>query len=113
MGIPAEILLPLIFGNSGGGGSGKKAAYKQLSLPSSAWIGSTSPYTQLVTITDYTVSEKTKVDLTADETAVAVMVAAGTDRIYISNNNGQLTAFAIGGKPASDMTVNAIIQEVV
>lgn len=96
----------------GGGGGGSSVTCKSLTL-STSWVGNASPYTQTVSISGYTVTSKTKVDLTADEAAIAVMQASGTERIYISQNNGQLTAYAIGGKPTASMTVNAIIQEVV
>ena len=100
--------------HGGGGGGGGESAVTVKSLTLSAdWTGSASPYTQTVTVTGYTVTEKTKVDLTADETAIGVMQASGTERIYISQDNGQLTAYAIGGKPNASMAVNAILQEVV
>lgn len=95
-----------------GGGGGTKVSVKTLTL-SADWTGSESPYTQSVTISGYTVTNKTKVDLTADETAIAVMQASGTERIYIGQDNGSLTAYAVGGKPNASMTVNAILQEVI
>ena len=91
---------------------GNGGVIKAITL-SADWTGSASPYTQAVTVNGYVVSEKTKVDLTADETAIAVMKASGTERIFISQDNGQLTAYAIGGKPNASMAVNAILQEVV
>ena len=96
----------------GGGSGGSSVTVKALTL-SADWAGNASPYTQEVTVTGYTVTSNTKVDLTADETAIGVMQASGTERIYISQEDGQLTAYAIGGKPNASMAVNAILQEVV
>ena len=85
----------------------KKAA---LSLPAASWAGSASPYTQSVTIDGITVNSK--VDLQMDSTAIGVMVDSGTIAIYIANNNGTLTAYAVGEKPAADLSVQVTITEV-
>ena len=85
----------------------KKAA---LSLPAASWAGSASPYTQSVTIDGITVNSK--VDLQMDSTAIGVMVDSGTTAIYIANNNGTLTAYAVGEKPTADLSVQVTITEV-
>ena len=85
----------------------KKAA---LSLTTASWAGSASPYTQSVTLAGITVNSK--VDLQMDSTAIGVMVDSGTTAIYIANNNGTLTAYAVGEKPTADLSVQVTITEV-
>ena len=81
-----------------------------LSLAAASWTGSASPYTQSVTIDGITVNSK--VDLQMDSTAIGVMVDSGTMAIYIANNNGTLTAYAVGEKPTADLSVQGTITEV-
>lgn len=80
-----------------------------LTLPNN-WSGN-GPYTQVVTVTGYLVSPRTKVDLVCDETAINIMTDSGTNIIYIVNDNGTLTAYAIGEKPNASITVQAVISE--
>lgn len=85
----------------------KKAA---LSLPAASWAGSASPYTQSVTIDGITVNSK--VDIQMDATALGVLIDSGTSAIWIENNNGTLTAKALGEKPNANLSVQVTITEV-
>ena len=85
----------------------KKAA---LSLTAASWAGSASPYTQSVTITGITVNSK--VDIQMDATALGVLIDSGTSAIWIENNNGTLTAKALGEKPNANLSVQVTITEV-
>ena len=78
---------------------------------STNWTGNTSPYTQSVTISGTT--SNSKVDLQPDATAIAQMAEDGTVALYIANNNGVLTANAVGEKPTAEMTIQATITEVI
>lgn len=78
---------------------------------SSNWNGSASPYTQYVPVTGYTLSRDTKVDLVADPATIEAMLYSRTDAIMIINESGLLTAYAIGGKPETTLTVQASIYE--
>lgn len=78
---------------------------------STSWLGTASPYTQRVTINGYTVTSYTKVDLVSDATTIASMERQGVTQLYISNNNGVLTAYAIGNKPTEALTVQAVVNE--
>ena len=77
---------------------------------STNWTGDASPYTQTVTISGTTVNSK--VDLQPDATAIAQMADDGTVALYITNDNGTLTAYAVGEKPTAEMTIQATVSEV-
>lgn len=77
------------------------------------WSGAMSPYTQYVPVTGYTLTRNTKVDLVANPATIEVMLDSRTDAIMIINENGTLTAHAIGGKPITTLTVQASIYETI
>ena len=77
---------------------------------STNWTGDASPYTQSVTISGTTANSK--VDLQPDATAIAQMADDGTVALYIANDNGTLTAYAVGEKPTVELTVQATVTEV-
>ena len=77
---------------------------------STNWNGDASPYTKTVTISGITANSK--VDLQPDATAIAQMADDGTVALYIANDNGTLTAYAVGEKPTAEMTIQATITEV-
>ena len=86
-----------------------KVKKNTLSLPTASWTGS-GPYTQSVTITGITVNSK--VDIQMDATALGVLIDSGTSAIWIENNNGTLTAKALGEKPNANLSVQVTITEV-
>ena len=86
-----------------------KVKKNTLSLPTASWAGS-GPYTQTVTITGITVNSK--VDIQMDATALGVLIDSGTSAIWIENNNGTLTAKALGDKPNANLSVQVTITEV-
>ena len=77
---------------------------------STNWTGDVSPYTQTVTISGTTANSK--VDLQPDATSIAQMTEDGTVALYISNDNGTLTTYAVGEKPTVALTIQATITEV-
>ena len=77
---------------------------------STSWSGDASPYTQAVTISGTTANSK--VDLQPDATAITQMTDDGTVALYIANDNGTLTANAVGEKPTVELTIQATITEV-
>lgn len=89
-----------------------KATDKKLSLTLAAasWTGSASPYTQGVTITGGTATSQA--DIQADATAIQQMLDDGTNAIYIANNNGTFTAYAVGEKPTADLSVQVTVYDV-
>ena len=74
------------------------------------WAGS-DPYTQSVTLGGYDVTADTMVDLETDLVTLQQLEADGVELLYISNNNGALTACATGGRPSAVLTVTAIVYE--
>lgn len=82
-----------------------------LTLPTASWSGS-NPYTQTVTIQGGTT--RSKVDLDADASVISQLVSDGVEMVFISNDeNGTFTAYAVGGKPSVNITVQATVTEVV
>lgn len=83
-----------------------------ISLPTASWTESSGVYSQTVTISGYTVTNNTKIDLQGDSTIFNQMLEDGTTKMYVSNNNGTLTAYALGEKPSINLTVQATVYEV-
>lgn len=81
-----------------------------LTLAAASWTGSESPYTQGVTITGGTATSQA--DIQADATAIQQMLDDGTNAIYIANNNGTFTAYAVGEKPTADLNVQLTVYSV-
>lgn len=77
-----------------------------------SWSGY-NPYTQNVTVSGYTVTSKTKVDIVGDASTINTLCNDGVSTVFVSNNNGTLTAYAIGGKPKSALTVQASLYETI
>lgn len=81
-----------------------------ISLPAASWTGN-GPWTQTVTVSGATVYAKSIVSLQPDATVYNHMVSVGCAAIFITNNNGTLTATAIQKKPTSDLTVQCTVEE--
>lgn len=77
---------------------------------STNWTGTESPYTQVVTVNGTTINSK--VDLQPDASVITQMAEDGTVALYIVNDNGTLTANAVGEKPTVELTIQATITEV-
>lgn len=78
---------------------------------STSWTGSASPYTQSVSITGATITAHTKVDVQPDATAIAQMVNDTCYAVYIENNNGSLTAYAVGSAPTASLALQVTYYE--
>ena len=77
---------------------------------SSSWSGS-NPYYQTVTISGATITANSKIDLQPTETQLNTLINAGVTALGINNNNGTLTAYALGATP-STMTIQCTVTEV-
>ena len=80
-----------------------------ISLPVNGWIGGSSPYSQVVEIN--TVTTATKIDL---QPTVAQIVSLQNDDIALmaTNNGGEVTIYAFGGKPSTNMEMQVLLTEV-
>ena len=77
---------------------------------STTWTGTASPYTQTVTVSGGT--STCKVDLQPDATAFAHMVSVGCNALFVVNNSGTFTAYAIGAKTTTALSIQATVTEV-
>ncbi len=76
------------------------------------WTEQTNDWTQTVTVTGATPTANSKIDLQADSTAISQMVDDGCVAIYIENNNGTLTAHAVGAPTTAALTIQCTVTEV-
>ena len=76
---------------------------------SASWSGS-GPYSQTVTVTGATVTASSKVDIQLTAAQIASLIAVGVTGLLIENNNGTLTAWAVGASPSA-MTVQCTVEE--
>ena len=79
-------------------------------LMASNWLGTASPYTQRVTVTGGKATSQ--VNVQGDATAIQQMLDDGTNAIYIANNNGTFTAYAVGGKPTANLSIQMTVYDV-
>lgn len=75
-----------------------------------SWTQYTGYSTQTITISGVTANSK--VDLQTDAATINSLSASGTKVLYIENNAGVLTAYAIGKAPTSALTLSCIVTEV-
>lgn len=87
----------------------KPARIANVTLLASAWKGTASPYSQVVTVAG--VTENTQVDLTPSVTQLVIFHQK--DLAFVTeNDDGVVTVYAIGDKPANDYTIQATLTEV-
>ena len=80
-----------------------------ITLNAYAWLGNASPYSQVVTPGD--VTSLTKVDLQATLEQLTSLYAQSLG-FYTENDNGVVTAYAVGNKPTDDFTFQVTMTEV-
>ena len=89
---------------------GSLARISEVTLLSSKWEGTTSPYSQVVTIEGATASDQ--VDLTPS--VEQLVIFHQKDLAFVTENeDGVVTVYAIGDKPANDYTIQVTLTEVV
>ena len=93
---------------------GKPPDLGHISLAAAEWTGSASPYTQevAVSIHEFRITANTKLDLQPTAAQIAALISDGVTGLVIENDNGTLTAYAVGAKPSSNMTFQATATEV-
>lgn len=78
---------------------------------STTWNG-TGPYTQTITLSGYTPTANTKIDLQPDMNVIQQLINDEVGGLYIENNNGVLTAYSIGNKPSTALSIQITVSEV-
>ena len=90
--------------------AGATSQISSVTLSASKWVGSASPYTQVVTISG--VTPNSKVDL--NPTVEQLNIFHNKDISFVAGNkNGIITVYCIGQKPTQDYTMQTTITEVV
>lgn len=89
--------------------AGQKVRVGSITL-SATWTG-TNPKSQTVTVTGTTVTAGSKVELQPTAAQTSQLISAGTQALTIENNNGTLTAYAVGTTPASSMTIQCTVED--
>jgi len=85
------------------------ARIADVNLLSSNWVGSASPYSQVVAIDG--VTENSQVDLTPSIEQLVIFYEK--DLGFVTENEGGIvTVYAIGQKPENDYTIQVTITEV-
>ena len=80
-----------------------------VTLTAAGWTGS-GPYTQSISVAGATATSR--VDMQPDETVLTQMLDDGVNALFIKNDNGTLTVYALGAAPKADLTVQVTITEV-
>lgn len=88
----------------------KKSKIATVTLLADKWNGTSSPYSQVVSVEGAT--ENSQVDLTPSVEQLAVFHQK--DLAFVTENeDGVITVYAIGDKPQNDYTIQATVTEVV
>ena len=89
--------------------SGSSATIGEVTLKADKWIGTASPYSQVVQING--VTENSQVDLTPSIEQLAIF--HNKDLAFVTENvDGVVTVYALGDKPTNDYTIQVTITEV-
>lgn len=94
---------------STGTGSADAPKLTSITMPASGWQGSSNPYSQVVACNGVNVNSK--LDLQPTPTQIVELQYAEIS-LMLTNNNGVVTAWAIGGKPTKNYTMDVLITEV-
>lgn len=80
-----------------------------VTLSAARWVGTSSPYSQVVNIEGITKNSKVDLNCTLEQ----LNVFHDKDIAFVTeNNNGIITVYCIGQKPTNDYTLQAIVTEV-
>lgn len=91
-------------------GGGRPSFVTDVTLYANKWVGSASPYSQVVTVNGAT--EQSQVDLTPSVEQLAIFHSK--DLAFVTENeDGVITVYAIGQKPTNDYTIQATVTEVI
>lgn len=92
------------------GNFGSLVKVEQITLTEANWKNAASPYFQTVALDG--VSINSKVDLQPDAAQISALKNAGTVLTAV-NDSGTVNVYAVGKKPAGNITMQVTIMEVV
>lgn len=93
--------------NAGSWGVKPKVVFVTLNT---TWTASGNNYTKAVAISGVTANSK--IDVQPDAAVIARLAEDGVTALYFANNNGSVSAVAVGAMPTSIITVQVTITEV-
>jgi hypothetical protein len=93
----------------GGGGGSVSARLAQIVLPASSWKGGESPFSQVVNLDSVSIRSMVELQLSVEQ-----IDSVSRDGIAFTatNEDGEVTVYAIGNKPTQDYTIQATVTEV-
>ena len=92
-----------------GGGSGTGVKLTTITLYADNWKGATSPYSQVGAVEGVSVNSMVNLQPSVEQ----LEIFHDKDLAFVTENEeGVVTVFAIGDKPANDYTIQATIMEV-
>ena len=90
-------------------GNSSPATIGEVTLYAANWVGTTSPYSQVVALNG--VTDRSQVDLTPSVEQLSIFYEK--DLSFVTENeNGVVTVYAIGQKPTNNYTIQVTITEV-
>jgi hypothetical protein len=108
--IECEYNLDINAAFAGWTGGGAPSRLSEATILADKWIGTASPYSQVVTIAG--VTPNSQVDLTPSVEQLSIFY--NKDLAFVTENvGGTVTVYAIGQKPVNDYTIQATITEVI
>ena len=81
---------------------------RTITLPAAAWSGTSSPYSQSVTIAG--TSGSSRIELMPSKDVVMSLFSAGI-ALGTENNNGTIVVYALGNRPSTDITMQVAISK--
>lgn len=100
----------VVYGGGGGGGGGATPV-ATISLPLSWTDSGSGYYTCTPTIAGISVVASSKIDLQPTQAQTRQLQADGVSALYVENNNGVLTAYAVGNAPTTAMTIQCTVED--
>lgn len=91
------------------GGSADAPKLTTVTIPASGWSGESNPYSQVISCNGVNVASKLDLQPTP---AQIVELQDAEISLMLTNNQGVVTAWAIGGKPTQDYEMAVLITEV-
>ena len=94
---------------SRGAGGGTPVRLVEIYLPAAGWEGTASPYSQVVEVENATKYSQVNLQPSVEQLVAfhAIDLAFTTE-----NDDGVVTVYAVGDKPADDITMQATVTEV-